>query len=129
MEKNKILRWFYIFLLVQPFIDLITSVMTKFWDLPITLGLVIRGLLFVFSIIYMFFISKSKYKKMSCIYIGILFLYAILYFVTKFDLFHSISFLVTEISYMFKYFYTLIILLLNIFFKLCRFIYYFLSHY
>lgn len=117
MEKNKILRWFYIFLLVQPFIDLITSLMTKFYSFPITIGIVIRGLLFVLSIIYMFFISKSKYKKMSCIYMGILFIYVCLYFVTKLDVFNSISFLVSEVSYMFKYFYTLIILLLllNIF--------------
>ena len=117
MEKSKILRWFYIFLLVQPFIDLITSVMTKFWDLPITLGIIVRGLLFVFSIIYIFFVSKSKYKKVSCVYIGILIIYAILYFALKLDLFSSISFLVSEVTYMFKYFYTLIILLLflNIF--------------
>ena len=117
MEKSKILRWFYIFLLVQPFIDLITSVMTKFWDLPITLGIIVRGLLFVFSIIYIFFVSKSKYKKVSCIYIGILIIYAILYFALKLDLFSSLSFLVSEVTYMFKYFYTLIILLLflNIF--------------
>lgn len=112
MEKDKILRRFYIFLLVQPFIDLITSVMTKFWDLPITLGIVVRGLLFVFSIIYIFFVSKSKYKKVSCIYIGILIIYAILYFALKLDLFSSISFLISEVTYMFKYFYTLIILLL-----------------
>ena len=117
MEKSKILRWFYIFLLVQPFIDLFTSVMTKFWDLPITLGIIVRGLLFIFSIIYIFFVSKSKYKKVSCIYIGILIIYAILYFALKLDLFSSLSFLVSEVTYMFKYFYTLIILLLllNIF--------------
>ena len=117
MEKNKILRWFYIFLLVQPFIDLITSVMTKFFDIPITIGIIIRGLLFVFSVIYILFISNSKYKKISCIYIGILVIYAILYFGFKPELFSSISFLGSEVSYMFKYFYTLIILLLllNIF--------------
>ena len=83
MEKSKILRGFYIFLLVQPFIDLITSLMTKFLNLPITLGLIIRGLLFVLSVIYILFISKSKYKKISCVYIGILVLYAMLYFITK----------------------------------------------
>lgn len=117
MEKNKILRCFYIFLLVQPFIDLITSVMTKFFDIPITIGIIIRGLLFVFSVIYILFISNSKYKKISCIYIGILVIYAILYFGFKPELFSSISFLGSEVSYMFKYFYTLIILLLllNIF--------------
>ena len=53
MEKDKILRRFYIFLLVQPFIDLITSVMTKFWDLPITLGIVVRGLLLYISSLYL----------------------------------------------------------------------------
>ena len=30
MKKEKILRLFYLFLLVQPLIDLVTSIMTKF---------------------------------------------------------------------------------------------------
>lgn len=109
--KKKILNILYLFILLQPIIDIITSLMTKFLDFRITLGLVVRGLLFVFSIIYILFISKSKYKKASTIYLSILLVFALLYFVTKPSMFVSKTFIISEIIYMFKYFYTLVMLL------------------
>ena len=109
--KKRIVNIFYIFILLQPFIDLITSLMTKFLNIDITLGTLIRGLIFLIFIIYILFISKSKYKKYSIIYLIILFLYTIGYFITKKSIFGSLSNLYTEINYMFKYYYTLVVLL------------------
>lgn len=110
-SNKKILNIMYFFLLLQPIIDLITSFMTKFSNTFFTLGMLIRGLLFVVSIFYIFFITKSKYKKKSIVYFIILFLFMIGYFITKQSLFDNLSFLLTEVTYVFKFFYAIVILL------------------
>lgn len=117
MKKEKVLKLFYLFLLLQPFIDLVTSLMTKFLDVTVTLGLVVRGILFICSCIYILFLSKSKYRKWSIIYLISIFIFLILYFITKMDILSNRSWLVTEVIYIFKYFYTLIMFigLLNFF--------------
>lgn len=105
MNKEKILKIFYLVLLLSPIIDLITSLMTKFTSFPITLGIVVRGTIFILLILYVFLITKSKYKKLSMIYLGILFILFILYFVTKLELVQNFSFFFKEIIYLFKYMY------------------------
>ena len=111
MNKKKILNIFYIFLIIKPFLDLFTSLMTKFIKMPITIGIIIRGLIFLISLIYIFFFSKSKYKKRSIIYVLILFIYSCIYFLTKKELLTNFTYFYTEIVYMFKYYYLLISLL------------------
>ena len=108
---------FYIFLLFQPIIDLITSIMTKYLDTPFTLGVLIRGFIFIAGMIYILFFSKSKYKKISSIYLLTLLLYFILYFVTKPSIIFNKQFLISELIYIFKYYYFIIVflLLLNFF--------------
>ena len=105
MNKKKILNIFYIFLIIKPFLDLFTSLMTKFIKMPITIGIIIRGLIFLISLIYIFFFSKS------IIYVLILFIYSCIYFLTKKELLTNFTYFYTEIVYMFKYYYLLISLL------------------
>ena len=116
MKSNKKVNIFYIFLMIQPILDLLTSLMVRFTDLPFTIGMIIRGLFLASMIVYLLFINKSIHKKKSIIYLGILFLFCILYFITKSGIF-DISYLKTEIIYMFKYLYFPIvaICLINIF--------------
>lgn len=112
MKENKINKFLYIFMILQPIIDIITSFMTRFINFPITLGIVVRGIIFLISIIYLVFYSKSKYRKYSVIYLGILVVYSIIYFITKASIFSNFSFIFQEVVYMFKYYYTLILLLM-----------------
>lgn len=116
MQKN-VNKFIYIFLLFQPILDIITSLMTRFLGAKVTLGLLVRGILFVASIIYILFFSKSKYKKNSIIYLIILFIFSGLYFLTKSSIFSSMSYITSEVIYMFKYYYVLVIflVLLNLF--------------
>lgn len=115
--KKRVNNFIYIFLLFQPLLDIITSLMTRFLDTKITLGLLVRGSLFVISLIYILFLSKSKYKKKSTIYLIILSIFTIIYFGTKISIFTNMSFIVSEVIYLFKYYYTLIMFLtlLNLF--------------
>lgn len=111
MNRDKILKIFYLFLLMQPIIDLLTSLMTRYIEIPITIGIIVRGAIAFVSIIYVLFFSKSKYNKISRIYFLLLIVFGITYFLTKPSLLSNISIFIGEAIYLFKYFYTLIMLI------------------
>lgn len=100
--KNKT-SLIYIFLLLQPILDLFTSLMVRCTNLPLTIGMITRGLFLLFVLV-LFLKSKSIHKKKSIIYCIFLFIFCIIYFITKKDIF-TISFLKQEVIYMFKYMY------------------------
>jgi len=101
--ENKKAKFLYIFLMLQPFIDLVTSLMTRIWDIPITVGLVLRGLFLIILVIYNFFFVKNNNKRFIT-YMVLVLVFLGLFFITKPELL-SIKFLKTEITYIFKYFY------------------------
>ena len=103
-NNKKIANIFYIFLLIQPILDLLTSLMVRFTTLPLTIGMIIRGLFLFGMIIYLVFINKSVHKKKSLIYLAILCIFSILYIITKNGIL-SLGFLKTEVIYLFKYMY------------------------
>lgn len=115
MNNKKTATLIYIFLILQPFLDLFTSLMVRYTTFPITIGMLLRGLFLLFCII-LFVKSKSIHKRKSIIYLTFLSLFCILYFITKTDIF-TIEFLKTEIIYMFKYLYfpIITICLINIY--------------
>ncbi len=116
MKKSKILNLLYIYILIQPFIDLATSLVIRFTEFPITLGICIRGLFILIVFGYILFYSKSKYKKVSLLYISLIGLYILGYIFTKEGIF-KLEFLIEEVLSIFKYLYVPIIFLglLNIF--------------
>lgn len=100
--KNKGEKWLYLFLIFQPMIDLVTSLMTRFIDIPITIGMLTRGLFLLIIVAYTIFNKKTN--KKAIIYLSILCVFFLLYFITKADIF-NINFLISEIKYLFKYMY------------------------
>lgn len=109
MSKKKIANLIYIFLLLQPIIDLTTALTTRFLNITITLGIIVRGLFLVFMVIYNLFFVKSKYTKKVLYYLASIFIFMIMYFVTKQDIF-KFEYIKSEIIYLFKYFYFPIVL-------------------
>lgn len=105
-----------IFFLALPFVDLATSLSTRFIDFPITIGIVVRGLSLAASVLYVCFYTKCKYKKHTILYILSVGIFAVLYFLTKPDIW-QLSSLLTEVIAAFKYLYFPIMLfcLYNIF--------------
>lgn len=103
-SNNKTINIFYVFLLIQPILDLVTSLMVRFTNLPLTIGMVVRGLFLFIMVIYLLFVNKSVHRKKSIIYLGILCIFSILYLITK-DGILTLGFLKTEIIYLFKYMY------------------------
>ena len=106
LDKNKLI---YFFLLLQPFIDLVTSIMTRFEIGFISIGVIIRGLFILFMIIYLLFFCNTKYKRLSIFYVFLLGIYTVLYFVVKSELLSNFSYFMIDIVYLFKYMYFLLL--------------------
>ena len=46
--KKKMEKFNYLFFIVLPFIDIITALMTRFINIPISLGIILKGLYSIF---------------------------------------------------------------------------------
>ena len=80
MNNKKLM---YIFVLLLPFIDLITSLITRFNLTTLSIGIVVKGMFLLVMVYYLLIKSFSKYKKKSIIYLLFMFIYIILYLVKK----------------------------------------------
>lgn len=106
----------YIYFFILPFIDLITSLITRFTTNFISLGIIIKGITIIFITMYVLFFSKSKYRKNSIIYFFLLGFFLLIYFLLKPDIW-QINYIIDEVKILFKYLYFPIMLcgLLNLF--------------
>lgn len=92
---------YFIFLLL-PFIDLSSAIITRFTNLSISIGAILKGLLLVFLVIYTLFFTKSKYKKVSIIYIILAIIFSLAYLLTK-PIFWNFGIIFNEINYLVKF--------------------------
>ena len=109
LSKEKI---FYIWLLLQPIIDLIVSLTIRNSDSSITIGIILRGLFLLTLLLVTIFSKKIKNKKYIYAYFIVLFVYFILYMLIRInENSFSLGLIVNEVKYIFKYFYYPIVLL------------------
>ena len=101
---NKKQKLIYLYFIILPIIDVITALITRFTDLRLSLGMIVKCLTMIFTILYVFIWSKSKYRKPSIYYIIILAIYGIIYFITKIDILNMHN-IIYELSYAFHYLY------------------------
>ena len=91
----------YLFLLHLPIIDVLTSITEKLnLNMP-SLGIIIKSVFLGIMILYLIISSTSKYKKMSLYYLMAIFLYMVLFFITKIN-YLNLSLFVIELKYMIK---------------------------
>ena len=91
----------YLFLLLLPIIDVLTSITEKLnLNIP-SLGIIIKSVFLGIMILYLIISSTSRYKKMSLYYLMAIFLYMVLFFITKIN-YLNFSLFVTELKYMIK---------------------------
>lgn len=94
-------RKLYLFLLLLPIIDVLTSITEKLnLNIP-SLGIIIKSVFLGIMILYLIISSTSKYKKMSLYYLIAIFLYIVLFFITKIN-YLNLSLFVIELKYMIK---------------------------
>ena len=91
----------YLFFLILPLLDLLTSITTRLYPLPISIGVIIKALFILIMIYYVIFKSSSKYRKKSLIYLTIIMIYSIFYLITKSN-YLNINTFVTELNYLAK---------------------------
>lgn len=77
LEKN-IEKILIIFLYLQPFLDIITAISIKKFDINLTIGSIVRLLFLVFCFIYLIFINK-EHKKKNIFFLIIIGSYFIIY--------------------------------------------------
>ena len=113
MKKRRLLE---IFLLTLPLLDLLTSLNNRMVENFLSVGMIIKGLAIIIAYIYVFFLSASKFKKVSILYYSGIIIYIVGYFLFKSDLL-NLNFLVSELKYILKFIYfpVLTFALLNIF--------------
>lgn len=112
MSNNKKL---YIFLILLPIIDLLTSISTRLFNLTVSIGVIVKLLFLAIMLITLIF-STSKYKKKGLIYILLIFIYMLAYILSKIK-YLTMSMFIKESIYLFKtmYFPILLVCLLCFF--------------
>lgn len=91
----------YLFILLLPIIDVLTSITEKFdLNMP-SIGIIIKSIFLSIMILYLIIQSTSKYKKMCLYYLMAIFLYIALFFITKIKYLDLNLFLI-ELKYMIK---------------------------
>ena len=108
MKKN--INLIYILFLLFPIINLITGLMTRYLNFALTLGIAIRIALLLFLVMYVFFLSKSKYKKITIIYFIVLATFGIIHLAIRPEYF-NLRALYNEFNLLFKFMYFPILLL------------------
>ncbi len=72
IANNKLTFFVQLYILIQPLLDFFTSLMTRFSDSPLTIGIIFRISFVAFAGLYLLFSYKGPYKKtLSLSFIGI----------------------------------------------------------
>ena len=95
-------KFIYIFLILSPFIDSVTSIFVKNINFALSPGIIIRGIFLILVIIYLKRVIKLK--KLLFIFICYIVLALLYYYTNKYNT-------VTEVTNMFQIFYLPILLL------------------
>ena len=103
--KNNITKIIGVFLIISPFLDLLTSLGIHYNVNALTVGTILRGFFMLFMIYYSVFINK-KNKKRNIIFLSLIFIYLIL-FLTQVAL--TDGSILYEIKVFFKTFYFLVL--------------------
>lgn len=102
INHNSVMRFITIFILIQPFIDFITSFMLRYMGAAVTLGIIIRCLFLGIMFLYVFLKIPFRKHILSTIFLATFIIYSIFYIACNFD---GLSILFTEVKGLIKVFY------------------------
>ena len=115
IEKIDMKKLLIIYLLIQPIIDIITSVSVRHISASLTLGIFVRTLFMVFIVIYSLVISNKKNRTKSLIYYSLIVVFSLIYLFVCYNKF-GMTMILTQIKGLIKALYLPVVLvaLLNI---------------
>ncbi len=110
-------RYFILFLFLNPFIDLITSLTIYTFKINFTFGMIIRFLFLFLMVYYLIFKSNNKYKKFNLGYLLLIIVFFILHLLNMYNI-KDIHVLIGEIKILLKiiYFPVLLLAIFNYFY-------------
>lgn len=97
-------KFMYIYLLLLPIIDLITSVTSRLFSNVISLGIIIKTIFLAIMIYYLLFKSTSKHKKLSIGFLCLIIIYILFYFIFKLE-YMNLNIFINEFKYIIKLMY------------------------
>lgn len=103
--KKRLEKFNILFFIMLPIIDLLTALSTRFLNIPVSLGIILKGLYTLLIAVYIILYTNKQNKKSFCIYTLSLILYCLFFILTKKHIWH-INTLITEITSMYKYLFT-----------------------
>ena len=107
-KKNRIVSIFYGWILIQPFIDLLTSIDVRFEIFPVSVGIILRGIFLGAMAVYLVFINKKSSRTLSFVYLMLCAIYFALFIINKAE---NNSLIFVEITSIVKFFYFPIVFL------------------
>ena len=75
-KKITLLNWYII---LQPIIDILTSLGVRYGGGSVTLGVVVRAVFVGVMVVYMMLFYHGKHEKIIKVYVGVISLYGILF--------------------------------------------------
>ena len=109
LRKLNYNKFLIIYILLQPLIDVLTSLCVRYTNLNLTLGIFIRSSFLLFTIIYSLSISNKKWRRLLLIYYLIVALYIIV-FITNSIIESKFNLIIFQIKSLIKLFYFPILL-------------------
>lgn len=109
MKQERYANWLYGYLLAQPLIDVLTAWMTRSLGWSITLGIVARGLFLLLLVAYTLFSRQVEKRRTAWVYFILLAVFGLVYIGFKPESW-TLSRLLVEGTYFFKYFYFPVVL-------------------
>lgn len=101
-NHDLLLKIMMFYIMLQPFIDFITSFMLRFLHIPVTLGILVRCLFLFILFIYVILKIPFRQHRLSNIFIGTFVIYAICYLIFNFG---GLSVLFIEVKGLIKTFF------------------------
>ena len=104
-QDTKLGKFLTVYIILQPIIDLLTSLQLKYSDFPLTFGVITRTLFMFFCCFYILFQYKHKNKKYLVIYLVLLGIYCLAFLAYNTILHKDILKLFIDLKELFKVIY------------------------
>ncbi len=109
IKKLNIQKLFTIFIIIQPVIDIITSILVRHVSNVLTLGIFVRAIFMVAIVFYSLIISDNKYRMKMLIYYGVFGIYSICFLITMYQM-NGSNMIFAQLKGLIKCFYLPVIL-------------------
>ncbi len=109
IKKLNIQKLFVVFIIIQPIIDIITSILVRHVSNVLTLGIFIRAVFMIAIILYSLIISDKKYRIKMLVYYVIFAIYSLCFVITMYKV-NGTNMIFSQIKGLIKCFYLPIVI-------------------